>query len=164
MQTKSLQTLLQDALKLCDSKLIALHIADEFIISEKFNLDRNFNKEEQIAYIALEAEKLLPYSLHEVYYDFIISNKGNENYEVILVACNKSYCDTYITLLQNLGYKTISLGIVSYLLDELQQQELSLKQLSERFSHLNHLQSSSFKFIEFQLAIASAMSGFKYAI
>ena len=72
--------------------------------------------------------------MHEVYYDFTISNKGNENYEVILVACNKSYCETYITLLQNLGYKTISLGIVSYLLDELQQQELSLKQLSEKFS------------------------------
>lgn len=158
-----LRKILQNSLKTYVSKFIAVHIGDEFTISKKFKLNGNFTEEERNIYIMLEAEKYLPCPINEFYYDFAINDEQLKNHEVTLIACKKNICDSYITLLQELGYQIILLGITSYLLNELKQQELFLIRLRKKFFYLNHLQSSSFIFSEFQLAIALAIIGYQYA-
>lgn len=159
----NLYTPLQKALKICTSKFIAINIADEFILTEKFNLHDHFNEEEQIAYVMLEAEKCLPYPLDELYYDFAAVKEKQKNSEVTLVACKKTICDSRIVLLQNLGYQTVFLGVTQYLLTDFEKQrKLLLEQLAQKIFLLNSTQSSHLDPKNFYLAMALAIAGHQY--
>ncbi len=162
IEAKTLSILLQNALKICSNKLIAMHIADEFILTKRFNLNSSFNEEEQIAYVMLEAEKRLPYPLDDLYYDFVAVKEQQKTVEITLVACDKTICDSRLTLLKDLGYQPIFLGIMNYLLTDFKQQKTLLKDFVPEISLLKHTQSSLFDPKNFYLAMALAITGYQY--
>ncbi|MCK4259798.1 MAG: pilus assembly protein PilM [Halanaerobiales bacterium] len=70
--------------------------------------------------IRWEGENILPYSIEEVFYDYQVVGKSNENYEIIFIAIHHECLIPYIKMFQNLKIPIQNLtiqpfGLVNYI-------------------------------------------------
>ena len=122
---------------------VALHIADEFIISDNIDTPCDLSVEELEAYITLELESRLSVSLTEIYFDFTVSGTYPNKY--IFAACNKAIVNSRVQIVKSLGLLVNLVGIEKFLMANLhthyQQHGLSTVELFKKWQihpNVNH--------------------------
>lgn len=134
-QPEKLARILQPTLTGYPIDGVALHIADEFIMSNNITTPDDLSTEDLEAYITLELESRLSVSIDEVYFDFIVS--GNYRNDYIFAACNKAIVDSRVQIIKSLGLSVNLVGIEKFLLTNLntrcQQYGLSIAELFKKW-------------------------------
>ncbi len=134
-QSEKLARILQPVLTAYPIDSVALHIADEFIISDHISTPDDLGAENLEAYITLELESRLSVPLAEVYFDYTIAKTKSNDY--IFAACNKKIVDSRIEMIKILGLSVSFVGIEKFLLANLrthcQQHNLAMDELFKKW-------------------------------
>lgn len=88
------------------TKQVAASVSGSAVIIKKIQL-ANMSELELEDQIPLEAEEYIPFDIEEVYLDFQVLSRGEENMDVLLVACKKDLVDNHKATLEAAGLKPV---------------------------------------------------------
>lgn len=88
-------------------KNIAVVFPSTKLFPHIFKFPKNLSKEEICESLPYEAEKVIPFSINDVYWDF---NRLPDKESVLFVAIEKQTADKYVELLQSMGLTSLLFG------------------------------------------------------
>jgi len=95
-------------------KLASLAVAGSSVITRLIQINAEYNDDQIIQQIEIEAERYIPYPLEEVYYDFQIigpSTKHPDLMDVLLAAARVEAVDTRVAAVTEAGFKVTVVDI-----------------------------------------------------
>ena len=94
-------------------RLCLLSLPESQIFTHVFRLPAGFDKDKIRKSILYEIERIIPLSLQESYFDFIITQKDKETQEIFYAATYKSLVHQYIEVLREAGLIPVAFDLES---------------------------------------------------
>lgn len=104
-----------------DAQSVAISISSSHAITKVLSMPADLSETEMEEQVSIEAVHFIPYPIDEVNIDFEVLGPSETNPEeevdVLLVACRRSIVDSYIDLVEDLGYDLRYVDIDTYAIE-----------------------------------------------